>query len=267
MDPAQAETALETTAKHIDKLNAASSEVKSTISSLIILTQNPAAALTHLEAFAPLGTIPAYVNVLRNPNSTRRTAVQVDKAALRRVIDLAKADDAAYELVAAIIEVSPFGVKAFGRILEEDAALLGEPRLLHAIGLTLSLPGALPTTVSHAQIAATVVKALMGKDISADTSYSTLGVLSHLAHIDSKSIVQAIQAVEWGAFTIHLSQAALVLAKDGLEGVLPAVRHLVEIGLQWAVRALSSDGEIHQVTFDNLGNLRKSRGAGWDISR
>jgi len=248
------------TAKHIDKLKDISTAVTTTLSNLIRGSGDVSIALEQLESFAPLGTIPAYIDLLRSSTDSTAKVIDVNAGTVDRLLALGKAGnkEEVYTLITALLEISPSATKAFGRALESDPKLLEVTGLLGAVKLLLGLPGGINGKESVTTIVDTAIQALVTKTISFDTLDSSLGIVTTIGRSEPLLLLQAVQKLKYEDFNPHLAKAAVTIGQIGSPDALPVLKYLTEIGLQWAVRALSSDGILHQSTFESLSHLRKS---------
>jgi hypothetical protein len=259
LEPKQAQDILIIVASRVDKLQETPERAKTTISELIAGSKDVNLALQHLGSFTPLGTTRAYIELLQSSDDATPTEINVSDTSLKQLITLGQEGDSedAYKLVAAIIDVSPNAIRAFGNTIRDNLALLQVPGLLGVLSLVMDLPGALPDTASLSVIAETAVGVLRRKSVAHGHTGSARGVIRILSRLDPLALSQAVGKVTYEEFNPNLASAAVAVSKVRTRDVAPVLKYLVEIGLQWAVRALSSDGVLHESTFDSLARLRE----------
>jgi hypothetical protein len=256
VEPVQSARILQLVSSHVERLEGCSEDTKSAISSLVRATKDPKAALAHLTDLAPYGTVQAFIDVLSGKTiGSLSESVKVERAGLVKLLELAEKEPLAYDLIAKLVEVSPSAARAFARLLATEETINTRRELLPAIQLLLDLPGALPSSAHTETLVQTAIETLISKSSPPKIVEAACNTVVSLATAEGPSIT-AVRSITWQGFNPHLAKLISLIVTHDSPKTASLVKFLMEVGLQWAVRALSSDGELHEATFSSMAYLR-----------
>ncbi|WWD16337.1 hypothetical protein CI109_100763 [Kwoniella shandongensis] len=229
--------------KRVDKIAPSiTSEITEIISSIIVATRDPAFAIGHLTALAHFKVIDSVVNLLESPTLDRETSsglskLSVKKDAIREL--LAIGDDSAYKLLANLVASSVKAAKSVISVLTKDSTTLADSRILPTVEHILELP-----SDKSLDVVSLALTALTKSSSASDVQKSAVRILTSIASQEPQKVNEAITGLTLADFRTSTAQFVEALAKTGQIETRPAVLHLVELGLQYAVRLCSNDAAM-----------------------
>jgi len=222
-------------------------QVASTISAIIIATQDPAVALEQLHRFLPLGVISPFTVLLRDRLHERDHAnhgskiqeILIPSDTLQNLVGIGS--DEAFDLLEALVSALHRTAKSLGNLLNQGAIQLQDSRLLPCIGLLLDLNGALSLEEIAPKAASVAFGALLDASLTIRIQCHARRILRQISLINSATVVQAISTLALNGYGLPVAKFGESVAQAEISKISPALLHLINTGLRWAVRALSSD--------------------------
>ncbi|KAK8861738.1 hypothetical protein IAR55_002561 [Kwoniella newhampshirensis] len=254
LQPEPARQVTKVLVKRAEKIAAsASQEVEEVISSIVIATNDPAFAIGHLTALAQLGAIKSVVTLIDRASLDREIGsslakLPVKKDAVRELLSIG--DDSAYELLTSLATSSAGAIKSVLSVLSKERGRLSDPRILPTVQVILDIP-----TDKSIDVTSAALSALCVPGAPSHIQQSATRILSHLAKIHPAKVNEAVANLtlaEFGLATARLLETLTVAACIDLR---PTIVHLVELGLQYAVRLCSNDVAIPRDGLEVLKSL------------
>jgi nucleolar pre-ribosomal-associated protein 1 len=206
----------------------------------------------HLTALLKLGVyrpITALLGSAVASSLSRRLDVDVTDATLSELV--ARGDSDAYTLLALLVSLSSKAAEAFMK-LAATSDWLSDARILPAIsGLSSEqIPAELGEKVTKA-----AVEALADATLSEEVHTAATRLLTLLPS-QANATTAAVRRLSLPSFGPALAKTALALAETGNAEFGAALGPLLDLGLQYATRMLSSDAELSDEELGTLAALQ-----------
>ncbi|WVQ93728.1 hypothetical protein IAU59_000805 [Kwoniella sp. CBS 9459] len=232
-------------------------EIIETISAVLVSANEPSYAIDHLKDIAQLQVIPAAVTLVKQASRNRSdrtllSEITIKKDTVRELLSIE--DNAAYELLEALSAVSSGAAKTIFSVLAKDSATLADARVVPTAASLLNLPN--ETHLNVTSIAMSILTSTSTPTKSAERS--AIKLIASLAKTDPARLDEVVHSLKLVNFTPSIGRLTATLATlvDGTS--LSALNHLVELGLQHAVRLCSAMGDIETADIETLGDLKRT---------
>ncbi|WVR03656.1 hypothetical protein IAU60_000651 [Kwoniella sp. DSM 27419] len=255
MRPEPATRALKVIVKRSDKILAhASPEVLVTVSAIVIASKDPAYAVDHLNELMQLRTLPAVLDLAKQASIERQSAEILSKLSIKKDVVrglLTKGVEEGPELIAVLSAASSAVAKTVMTVLSKDPSRLLDPLIIPTVDVLSDLPSESPLDIMAIAIASLTKasKQSPGVEIAA-IKLVIRTVTENAAGVNEAA--KRLTLADFGSATARLLEA---LVRENDTAVLPAIKHLLDLGLQYGVRLASNVGEISEADQDVLSRL------------
>ena len=256
--PVQAKDAVEMIVKSAKRLTEITERVKSTISDLILRTNDTKFALDRIDTFVGIGVILPFVLLVRDISISRKdiediSAVGVGKEEIERILALGNTDG--YSLVQTLTEISPSAARSVTEVLAANESLLEQQDILPIVSCLLDLPE-LVKPDQFSRIVDTAIDTLCAVSSSSAQSENAQDVVRKIGKIEAAPVISRLGELKLANFSAHLAALSSKLCKQ--KELSTAVRHLVHLGLQHVTRFCSSDSKLDDQNLDTIQYLCES---------
>lgn len=256
LNPTQVDACLATAVKRVAKSakDSTTDVVSSDALGALIIASHPQSVYPHLSALLKLGVyrpITALLGSAVASSLSRRLDVEVADATLSELVT--RGDDDAFTLLALLVSLSDKAAHAFAK-LAATSEWLDDARILPAVA-ALDL-GSIPAELGSKAVRA-AVKALSGASLAQAVHNSALTLITSLPTY-ADATTSAIREITLSSFSPQLARAASALAETGDANFGSAIGPLLDLGLQYATRLLSSDAELSSEQLATLAALQKA---------
>jgi hypothetical protein len=190
-----------------------------------------------------------------NLGRSAQSKIEVDADLVKSLAFTGKEE--AFELLAALVEVSPAAVAAFQQMIQSQPQLLSDERILRTVGSFVDLVPSLLDKEDLARQTITMTRAILeSDDVSKEKVRSAVELLALAADSHSTAVLASLRNSK-GLFRLSTSSLTRELALRGTTGAKEVLRHLVDIGLRHVVRVCSDDRPLAGDEIEKIKNLRK----------
>lgn len=220
----------------------------------LIVASRPQSVYPHLSALLKLGVympITALLGSAVAPSLSRRLDIEVTDATLSEL--MARGDNDAFTILALLVSLSSKAAEAFIELAATDMRL-EDARILPAVAALN--PERIPADLGSKVVTA-AVEALSDTNLAQEIHNAALTLLASLpAYADATT--SAIRKIALPFFGPQLARVASALAQTGNPNFAAAIGPLLDLGLQYATRLLSSDVELSAHQLVTLAALQKA---------
>nr|XP_019048954.1 hypothetical protein I302_02734 [Kwoniella bestiolae CBS 10118]OCF27884.1 hypothetical protein I302_02734 [Kwoniella bestiolae CBS 10118] len=215
-----------------------------TIESIVITTRDPVYSINHIKDLVRLKSISPVVQLIRDTlmdreNRKSLTDLSIKKGTIREL--LATREDAAFELITVLAQTTKEAAETIQQVLVKDVTLLEDERILPSVEILLDLPSDVSKT--KLDVVPLAVKILVSSN-SSTHQYSASRLLTRLSQQKDSNVMQEISKLKLADYDLPLARLTEKMAEKDDEVEPSTIKHLVELGLQYAVRVCSKASEI-----------------------
>ncbi|TXT07482.1 hypothetical protein VHUM_03202 [Vanrija humicola] len=243
------------------KSNAAAEAAKPTLVSSVlgdlVESATPEVVYPHLADLLSLGAYKPVFTLLKTAvasSLSRRLNVEISSSIVK---DLASKEDGdAYNLLSVLVSLSPSAADALKETLGDHKDWLKDVRLLPTVAALDDIPDALASDVIAAAVTALSDATLSNAEYAAAQT-----LLCKLSSYPDE-INKALRAIPFTSFDLPLAQTAAALADRRDANLSSAITILIDLGLQFATRRLSSGDELAGGELQTIAALTEAIKAG-----
>ncbi|KAL1411880.1 hypothetical protein Q8F55_002862 [Vanrija albida] len=217
----------------------ASSTLVSSVLGALVEAATPEVVYPHLADLLSLGAYKPVFTLLKASvasSLSRRLNVEINSSIVK---DLASKEDAdAYDLLSVLVSLSPSAADAFKASLADHKQWLKDARILPTAAALDDIPADLAADVINA-----AVSALSDATLN-DTEHAAARALLCKLSSYPDDISRALRAIPFTSFDLPLAETAAALAETRDANLSSAITILIDLGLQFATRRLSSGDEL-----------------------
>ncbi|BEJ10826.1 hypothetical protein CspHIS471_0102480 [Cutaneotrichosporon sp. HIS471] len=253
MSGPQVDACLATAVKRVTKAKELEAAAADVLGSLISASR-PQGVYPHLSALLKLGVYRPITGLLSSAvasSLSRRLDVEVTDTTLGELI--ARGDSDGFTLLALLVSLSSKAAETFTK-LAVTSDWLTDSRILPTVA-ALS-PEQTPTELGEKVVKA-AVEALADTTLSQDVHTAATTLLTSLP-AQANATAVAVRGLPLASFGPPVARAAAALAETGNAEFGTALAPLLDLGLQYATRLLSSDDKLSDEELVTLGALQKA---------
>nr|XP_019014593.1 uncharacterized protein I206_00676 [Kwoniella pini CBS 10737]OCF53374.1 hypothetical protein I206_00676 [Kwoniella pini CBS 10737] len=227
-------------------LNSSSFE---TISSIVMATQDPSYVVSHLKELIRLKCLSAAVELAKSAAVSRDerhklASLSVKKGTIRDLI--ATKEDSAYELITILASASKDIASTVLTVLSKDETIVNQQRMIPTLDILLDL-----SSDNKLDVLPLAVSVLTTSSFESEVK-SAIRIVTRVSKRDPEQVIQAIQKITLADYRLSVARLTESLSTLGGEETQAAVKHLLDLGLQYAVRICS---KMDGLTIEELAIL------------
>lgn len=245
----QAKEALECLISQTEKKSIDPSNRIRSISALVIQTADATFVVKHLTHLLSWGVVEPLTRLIKEA-ALQRDHLEIDSETILQIINLNS--DPAYELLSTMTEHFPTTSESLQSVLGKRPDVVKDLRLLSCVEILLDSG---KTQLQPSQIISTATKAVVTASLPAGVHESATRILLSLATSCPTDVVTSIMRLVIADFGEPLVRFGERLARLRDVECMNAVEHIVDLGLQVAVRHLSDDAPLREVDVRILMSL------------
>lgn len=246
-------TAVKRTTKHAKDSEGLDSTTSTALGALIMASR-PSSVYPHLSALLRLGVYRPITALLRSAvasSLSRRLDVEVSDNTQSELVE--RGDDDAFSLLALLVSLSFKAAEAFAKLATQQE-WLADSRILPVVS---ALDASLIPAELGGKVVKAAMKALSDAKLSQAVHDAALALLASLP-VYADATAAAAREVSLSSFNLQVARAAANLAETGDANFGTALGPLLDVGLQYATRLLSSDQELAEDDLATLAALHKA---------
>lgn len=253
LSPIQVDACLATAVKRVTKAKEVDTVAAEALGALITASR-PQSVYPQLSALLKLGAyrpITALLGSAVASSLSRRLDIEVADPTLTELVT--RGDSDAFTLLALLVSLSAKAAETFTK-LAATSDWLSESRILPAVAALE--PEQIPAELGEKVVKA-AVEALADVALSEEVHTAATKLVTSLP-AQANSTTVAVRGLSLSSFGPPLARAASALAETGNADFGAALGPLLDLGLQYATRLLSSDAELSNEELATLGALQKA---------
>ncbi|WWD09124.1 hypothetical protein V865_007246 [Kwoniella europaea PYCC6329] len=229
-----------------------------TIASIVVATKDPSYAVDHIKELVKLKSIPPVVQLVRTASVDQEkrkslNALSIKKGIVRDL--LATKEDSAFELITLLAQISKDAAATIFAVLSKDSTHLEDERVLPIVDILLDAPS--DTSDRKLDVVSPAIKVLVSSKVSSIQSESAIRIVTRLSQQKNEDVSQHIEKLKLTDYGLPLARLTETLAEHGNQVFDSPIKHLLDLGLQYAVRVCSKVGELdtdEQAVLSRLDN-------------
>ncbi|OCF73524.1 hypothetical protein I204_05367 [Kwoniella mangroviensis CBS 8886] len=215
-----------------------------TIASMVLATNDPSYAVDHIKELVKLKSISPVVQLIRKASVDQEkrkslNALSIKKGVVRDL--LAIEEDSAFELVTLLAQISKDAAATIFAVLSKDSTQLKDDRVLPIVDILLDAPSDISDR--KLDVVSLAIKVLVSSNVSSTQPESAIRIVTRLSQQQNEDVFQEIRKLKLTDYGLPLARLTETLADRGSQVFDPPIKHLLDLGLQYAVRVCSKVGE------------------------